>query len=76
MTKLNIGKASTSTVSGLRQKIKLLEKMLKQGKFKGKKELTAKRNLAWYKSDLKNDFRGARKKRGSVASRSKKKRSR
>ena len=76
MANLNVGKSATSTVSGLKEKIKLLTKLLKQGKFKGQKEVTAKRNLAWYKSDLKYDFRGVRKKRSSVAKRSKKKRSR
>jgi hypothetical protein len=70
MTKLNLEPISTSTVSGLRKKIAQLTKLLNKGKFKGAKEVTARRNLAWYKSKLKN---GPRK---SGAVRGKKKRTR
>jgi hypothetical protein len=73
MTKLNIGKQATSTFDGLITKIYELQKLIDQGKFKGEKLITAKRNLSWYKSDLKHDLRG---RRNSVKSRSKAKRSR
>jgi hypothetical protein len=73
ITKLNLEPMNTSTDSGLKKKIAQLTKLLKQGKFKGAKEVTAKRNLSWYRSKLKS---GGRKPRKSVSARSKKKRSR
>lgn len=76
MTKLNIGTKATSTIDGLIAKIYELQQMIAKGKFKGQKEITARRNLAWYKSELVHGARRKRnlKKRSSVKERSKSKR--
>lgn len=80
MTHLNIGTKKTSTVAGLKEKISQLSTMIIKEQVKGKKLITAKRNLAWYKSELKTGFRRNSKrklkKRASVSNRSKAKRSR